>query len=384
MHNSGMSLQISLTSSITEISAAAWDALGDGSPFLTHAFLAALEQTGCVGPGTGWQPSHLLLREKERLLGAVPFYVKSHSYGEYVFDWSWANAFEQHGLSYYPKLLCAIPFTPLTGPRLLSPDSEVRRHMAEIIGERLFATGCSSAHVLFPDEDAAQSLAAAGWLKRNGVQFRWENEGFSSFDDFLSTLTHDKRKKIRQERKKIAAAGVRIRRLTGADISDAHWALFYRCYVNTYRQHRSSPYLSEAFFLEVGRRMARHVLLVVAERCGEMIAAALSFYDERDGSDGQFYGRYWGALEYVPGLHFELCYHQGQEFCIEHGIRYFEGGAQGEHKLARGFRPRPTCSFHKIAHPDFAVAIARALEREAGMMEMYQNELEERVPFRRD
>lgn len=378
-----MSPQISIASGIKEIDPASWDALGDGSPFLTHAYLGALERTGCVGSGTGWQPCPLLVKDGSRLLGAMPLYAKSHSYGEYVFDWAWANAFEQHGIDYYPKLICAVPFTPVTGPRLMCADAAIRQQMLAALGDQLLAAGWSSAHVLFPDESDAQAMAAAGWLKRSGVQFRWENEGYASFDTFLSTLTHDKRKKIRQERKRITAADVRVHRLTGADISESHWAFFYRCYANTYRLHRSSPYLNEAFFIEIGRRMPQNVLLVVAERNGENIAAALSFFGENSAGISQLYGRYWGALEYVPGLHFELCYYQAQEFCIERGIRYFEGGAQGEHKLARGFKPRPTCSFHKIARPDFAAAIARALERESGMMEMYQDELEERAPFRK-
>lgn len=378
-----MSPQISIASGIKEIDPASWDALGDGSPFLTHAYLGALERTGCVGSGTGWQPCPLLVKDGGRLLGAMPLYAKSHSYGEYVFDWAWANAFEQHGIDYYPKLICAVPFTPVTGPRLMCADAAIRQQMLAALGDQLLAAGWSSAHVLFPDESDAQAMAAAGWLKRSGVQFRWENEGYASFDNFLSTLTHDKRKKIRQERKRITAADVRVHRLTGADISESHWAFFYRCYANTYRLHRSSPYLNEAFFIEIGRRMPQNVLLVVAERNGENIAAALSFFGENSAGISQLYGRYWGALEYVPGLHFELCYYQAQEFCIERGIRYFEGGAQGEHKLARGFKPRPTCSFHKIARPDFAAAIARALERESGMMEMYQDELEERAPFRK-
>ncbi len=379
-----MSPQISIASGIKEIDPASWDTLGDGSPFLTHAYLDALERTGCVGSGTGWQPCPLLVKDGSRLLGAMPLYAKSHSYGEYVFDWAWANAFEQHGIDYYPKLICAVPFTPVTGPRLMCADAAIRQQMLAALGDQLLAAGWSSAHVLFPDESDAQAMAAAGWLKRSGVQFRWENEGYASFDTFLSTLTHDKRKKIRQERKRITAADVRVHRLTGADISESHWAFFYRCYANTYRLHRSSPYLNEAFFIEIGRQMPQNVLLVVAERNGENIAAALSFFGENSVGISQLYGRYWGALGYVPGLHFELCYYQAQEFCIERGIRYFEGGAQGEHKLARGFKPRPTCSFHKIARPDFAAAIARALERESGMMEMYQDELEERAPFKRD
>ncbi len=367
-----MSLQVEIASSISDIDPASWDALTDGSPLLSHAFLSALEKTGCVGPGTGWQACPLLVKDQSRLLGAMPLYAKSHSYGEYVFDWAWANAFEQHGLDYYPKLICAIPFTPITGPRICAPDPAIRKLMVEVLSQQLHSLKLSSAHVLFPDDESAESLEKAGWLRRSGVQFRWENENFPAFEAFLATLSHDKRKKIRQERKKIAASGIQIRRLTGNDISGED------------RQYRSSPYLTKAFFLELAQHMSRHVLLIVAERAGEKVAAALNLYgDDRQGVS-QLYGRYWGALEHVPGLHFELCYYQAQEFCIERGIRYFEGGAQGEHKLARGFRPRPTCSFHRIAHPVFASSIAQVLEREAGMMELYQSELEERAPFRRN
>ncbi|PKO25655.1 MAG: GNAT family N-acetyltransferase [Betaproteobacteria bacterium HGW-Betaproteobacteria-8] len=378
-----MSLNFEIAGSVSEVDPASWDALTDGTPLLSHAFLSALEKTGCVGAGTGWQPYPLLLTEGDRLLGAMPLYAKSHSYGEYVFDWAWANAFEQHGIAYYPKLISAIPFTPVTGARLLSQDPGVRRIMVEVLSEQLQKLNLSSAHVLFPDDDSAEPLEQSGWLRRNGMQFRWENENFENFEAFLATLTHDKRKKIRQERKRVAASGIVSRRLTAGNISKEDWELFYQCYVNTYHQHRSSPYLTKAFFHELALAMPQNILLVVAERAGESIAAALNIYGQNRDGVSYLYGRYWGALQYVPGLHFELCYYQAQEFCIERGIRYFEGGAQGEHKLARGFRPRPTCSFHKIAHPDFAGTIARVLQREAKTMEIYQNELEEREPFKR-
>lgn len=370
-------------SGVSELDAAVWDALGDGSPFVSHAFLSALENTGCVGADSGWHPCPLLVKDGERIIGAMPLYAKSHSYGEYVFDWAWANAFEQHGIHYYPKLVCAIPFSPVTGPRLLSQDERVRQLMLDTLGERLMVAGWSSAHVLFPDEDSSRSLQSAGWLKREGVQFRWENEGYENFDQFLSTLTHDKRKKIRQERKKLCSAGVSVRRMVGTEITEADWAFFYQCYVNTYYEHRSSPYLNEAFFFELANKMPGNLLLIVAEYEGRRIASALSVIGENRSGVSQVYGRYWGALAFVPGLHFELCYYQAQEFCIETGMRYLEGGAQGEHKLARGLKPRPTSSFHRIADPRFSKAIERALSREAGLMHEYQTELEERMPFRR-
>lgn len=376
-----MSLKAEILSSISEIAPQAWDAITDGTPLTSHRFLSAFEQTGCVGAGTGWQPYPLIVTDDDKLVGAVPLYAKSHSYGEYVFDWAWANAFEQNGLPYYPKLIAAIPFTPITGARLLSHRPEVRTLMAEMLADQLQRLQLSSVHVLFPDEDSTKTLVQANWLRRDGVQFRWENEGYQDFDQFLSTLTHDKRKKIRQERKKISTLGVSVRRLTGAEIQPEDWDLFFRCYTHTYHMHRSTPYLNKAFFMRLGKVMPEHTLLIIAEHHDQPIAASLCIYDQSM-NRSELYGRYWGALEYVPGLHFELCYYQAQEFCIERGIQNFEGGAQGEHKLARGFKPRPTCSFHKIAHPDFASAIEAAVERESTGMQFYLSELEERAPFK--
>lgn len=379
-----MGLKVEIISSISHIDPTSWDALTDGSPLLSHHFLNALEKTRCVGSGTGWQPYPLIVTDGSQLLGAVPLYAKSHSYGEYVFDWAWASAFEQNDIPYYPKLISAIPFTPITSNRLLSPHPEIRVLMAKVLAEQLQRLNLSSVHILFPDTESAATLEDAGWLRRNGVQFRWENENFRNFDEFLATLTHEKRKKIRQERKKIVGAGIKTHRLTGEKISVADWDFFYQCYENTYHQHNSMPYLTKEFFVELGRCMPENILLLVAETGGEKIASALNIYGTNRDGLSQLYGRYWGALRYMPGLHFELCYYQAQEFCIEQGIRYFEGGAQGEHKLARGFKPRPTCSFHKISHPDFALVIEEAVNRETQGMQDYQNELEERAPFKQN
>ncbi|MCB5186731.1 GNAT family N-acetyltransferase [Methylobacillus caricis] len=373
-----MSEHIEIGTGIGELKPAEWDALGDGSPLLSHALLSALEYTGCVGGETGWQSCPLLVRRGGVLVGAVPLYVKSHSYGEYVFDWSWADAYAQHGLEYYPKLVAAIPFTPITGARLLSPDPIIRQQMADQMVGYLFSLQFSSVHVLFPDEASAATLQQQGWIRRPGVQFRWENQGFASFDEFLMTLAHDKRKKIRQERKKVTAAGISCRQLIGSEITTRDWDFFYACYVNTYLQHRSTPYLTREFFHELGQRLPDHVMLVLAEVNGKPLAGALNLYD-----DECLYGRYWGALAYVPNLHFELCYYQAQEFCIARGIRYFEGGAQGEHKLARGFTPRETCSFHQLAHPDFEAAVRRFVMREERGMAQYHQELDERVPYKK-
>lgn len=372
-----MSPEISIVGSIAEIDAAAWDGLTDGSPALSHAFLKALEDTGCIGAGSGWQPYYVVVQDAGTLVGVMPLYLKGHSYGEYVFDWSWADAYAKHGIEYYPKLLSAIPFTPITGPRLLSPYPEVQALMVRLLEQQVHAHGLSSAHVIFTDEASSDILESAGWMRRDGVQFRWENTGFASFEDFLVCLSHDKRKKIRQERKKISQSGITCRTLQGAEITSADWDFFYRCYEQTYYEHRSTPYLNRAFFAQISQSMPANLLLIIAERDGEKIASALNLVGE-----DVLYGRYWGALDYVPGLHFELCYYQAQAFCIAAGIRYFEGGAQGEHKLARGFMPRATRSYHKLAHPQFEAAIREYVRRESNGMAQYHHELEDRAPYK--
>lgn len=372
-----MSFNLEITDSIAEIDANQWDALVGDMPLLSHAFLSALESSKSVGKGTGWQPYHMLVRKDGELVGAMPLYVKSHSYGEYVFDWSWAEAYERSGLNYYPKLLAAIPFTPITSARLLAKTVEIQNLMIAALSETMLKHKLSSAHVIFPDNDSASALLSNGWMQRHGVQFRWENNNFSDFDEFLMELSHDKRKKIHQERKKVSASGVVCRCIKGTDIMPAEWDFFYQCYENTYLEHRSTPYLTPAFFQNIGLAMPQNILLIVAYIDDVPVASALNIYHQTT-----LYGRYWGALRYVPNLHFELCYYQAQAFCIAEKIQYFEGGAQGEHKLARGFKPRPTCSFHKIAHPDFAVAIQDFVIKESQGMAAYTTELEERAPFK--
>ena len=294
-----------------------------------------------------------------------------------VFDWAWAEAYERNGLDYYPKLVSAIPFTPITSARLLASNTEARQLLINGMLRVLQQNHMSSAHVLFPDDGSAAALKQAGWIQRRGVQFRWHNAGYADFDDFLNQLSHDKRKKIRQERKKVAISGVVCKSIKGADVTENQWDFFYQCYENTYREHRSTPYLTRDFFKTIGNSMPQHILLIIAYLDGEPIASALNIYDKTT-----LYGRYWGALQYVPNLHFELCYYQAQEFCIAEGIVYFEGGAQGEHKLARGFTARPTCSFHMIANLDFAAAIRDFLTQEATGLAAYSNELDERAPFK--
>ena len=376
-----MTLKVTLADSVTAVDAESWDALVGGMPLLSHAFLSALEASNSVGKGTGWQSCPMLVFDDEALVGGLPWYVKSHSYGEYVFDWAWAEAYEKNGLSYYPKLISAIPFSPVTSQRLLVASvpnaSEIQSLMVETLEEITRTNQFSGAHVLFPNEDSAAVLSQAGWMQRLGVQFQWKSEGFQSFEEFLSQLTQEKRKKIRQERKKVVNSGVVCHRVKGPDISEAQWEFFYQCYCNTYREHRSTPYLSREFFERIAQTMPQHILLVMAYKDELPIASALNFYDQNT-----LYGRYWGCLEYVPNLHFELCYYQAQEFCIAENIQYFEGGAQGEHKLARGFKPKATCSFHKIAHPQFAKAIEDFVIREAQGIAKYTNELEDRAPFK--
>jgi uncharacterized protein len=355
-----------------------WNALTAGNPTLRYEFLDSLHRTGCAAPGEGWAPQYLSLWEDSALAGAIPLYVKSHSYGEYVFDWAWADAYERNGLAYYPKLLCAVPFTPATGPRLLARDDASRRRLAQALVDTARHSEVSSLHVLFPTPQDAVALRGLGLLERTGVQFHWRNEGYHDFEAFLGALAHEKRKKIRQERRRVAEAGVTLRRLTGREATGADWDFFAKCYRRTYREHQSTPYLNRAFFGMLAERMPDNVLLVIAERDGEPLAAALDLFGA-----GVLYGRYWGSVEHVPGLHFEACYYQAMEFCIERGLTLFEGGAQGEHKHARGFLPEQTRSFHWLAHPAFTRAIDDFLEREGAHIAAYVDELSERTPFRR-
>ena len=363
---------------LEEIEAREWDALAGANPTLAYAFLDSLHQTGCAGARSGWKPQYLVLTRGRELAGAVPLYLKGHSYGEYVFDWAWADAYERHGLAYYPKLLAAVPFTPANGARLLSRDSAARATLARALMDVARNGEVSSLHVLFPTAEEAECLRAAGMLERRGVQFHWRNPGYASFDEFLGALSHDKRKKIRQERRRVAEAGVRLTRVLGAHATEAQWDFFNRCYRRTYAAHRSTPYLSRAFFGMIASRMGERILLVIAEREGKPVAAALDLF-----STEALYGRYWGAMEQIPGLHFEACYYQAMEFCIERAIPLFEGGAQGEHKHARGFLPEATRSLHWLAHPAFYRAVDEYLERERGGIGAYIDELAERSPFRR-
>jgi hypothetical protein len=364
---------VEVVDSLAGVDAGEWNALAGANPFVRHEFLSALLDTGCASPATGWAPCFLLARRAGVLAGAMPLFAKSHSYGEYVFDWAWADAHQRHGIAYYPKLLSAIPFTPVRGPRLLGKEPD-------LLLDAAFARArdTSSLHVLFPAEEEVPRLAAKGMLVRRTVQFHWRNAGYADFDAFLASLTRERRKKIRQERRRVAQAGVSFSWREGPAIARRDWELFNRCYRRTYAEHRSSPYLSLEFFLRVGAAMPQNVALLLAERDGRPIAASLFFKDET-----ALYGRYWGALEHVPLLHFECCYYQGIEYAIAHRLRGFEGGAQGEHKLWRGLLPVEAHSAHWLAHPGFARAVGEFLEREGAHVARYVDELCDHSPFRK-
>jgi len=382
-----MNYRTRLVEDLATIGAERWDALvaddakrraSEVNPFLRYAFLSALHETGCADLDAGWGVEYLTLWRGDDLVGAMPLYRKFHSYGEYVFDWAWADAYRRNGVDYYPKLLSAIPFTPVTGPRLIARDAPTGIALAKAVMDHAHASELSSLHVLFPErDDEADALETVGCMRREGVQFHWTNAGYADFDAFVDTLERKRRKNIRAERRKVAEAGVRVRRVEGRDATDDDWRFFARCYANTYRAHYSTPYLNLKFFRRIAAAMPENLLLVIAERDGTPIASSLVVFNA-----STLYGRYWGEVEHVPCLHFECAYYQPLEFCIERGIGLFEGGAQGEHKMARGFLPVKTRSLHWLAHPAFAEAIEHFLAREAIGIGHYVDELNERDPFK--
>ncbi len=374
-------VELKVLDSLATIAAEQWDALIDSNPTLRHAMLQSMIDAGCTTANSGWLPQFLTLWRdvdgRQTLCGAVPLYVKSHSYGEYVFDWAWAEAYQRHGLDYFPKLLSAVPFTPCTGGRLLAKTSADRNILVDGLINLAEQSDVSSLHVLFPNSDDHQVLSDKGMMARTSIQFHWQNAGYKNFDDFLATMSHDKRKKVKQERRKVVEAGITFKRLVSAEITDADWDFFVQCYGHTYRAHFSTPYLNRKFFGLIGKRMPENILLIIAERGGKPIASALNLFSERT-----LYGRYWGGIAFHSGLHFETCYYQALEFCIARGIQVFEGGAQGEHKLARGFLPVKCHSAHWLKQPQFAKAVEDFLRRESGGMEQYVNELGESSPFK--
>lgn len=362
--------------SLRDIPVPAWNALTEGHPALSHAHLSALEDSLCVGTGTGWAPRHATLWQDGALTAAMPLYEKTHSYGEYVFDWAWAEAYARHGLAYYPKWLAAIPFSPLPGPRLLARDASAGEALLQAVLSAAQEAGISSFHILFPTAQQTPPMAQVGMMLRQGVQFHWHNAGYQDFDGFLACLNHDKRKKIRQERRR-AREGLTFTWLDGHTASAQDWHFFYRCYAATYAAHRSTPYLTPGYFEAIARTMPPAVRLLRVDRGGRPVAAAFFLQGPQ-----ALYGRYWGATEFVPCLHFEVCYYAPIEYAIAHGLARMEGGAQGEHKLARGLTPVRTWSAHWLREPAFADAVSRYLERENGGMEAWLDELEQRTPFR--
>ena len=384
-----MDYDIRIDSNPSHIDRDAWNDLlalaSQATPFMRHEYLSAMHDSGCAVPATGWTPAFVTLWQGKQLQAACPLYLKTHSYGEYVFDWAWANAYAQHGLAYYPKALVAVPFTPVPGTRLLARDAQARAALVQALLQICRQQQLSSLHVLLHDSDDQRACDAHALMRRQIVQFHWSNTQprLASFDHFLQTLTQEKRKKIKQERRKVEAAGVRFRTLVGQEIGSADWDFFYRCYSQTYFEHGNAPYLSRAFFEAMAREMAGHWVLFVGERAGEPIACSLVAVSEI-GPQGKAYGRYWGAIERVSCLHFEACYYQPLQWCIAQGLQRFEGGAQGEHKLARGLLPVQSESAHWLAHPDFADAVARYLQREEQGVSRYLDELEDRSPMRAD
>lgn len=368
---------------MAQVDPAAWNALtGTDCPFLRHEFLATLEDTGCVGAGTGWSPSHLLLHDAQGLLGAVPAYLKSHSWGEFVFDFGWAQAYSRHGLAYYPKLLVAIPFSPATGARLLVRPGAAQAEIADQLVAALERTTrelkLSSAHVLFMQDSDRARLEAAGWMLRRDCQFHWHNRGYTDFEAYLATFTAEKRKKTRRERRRSEEAGIRFETLFGSKLSTAQLDTVYAFHAQTFARHGHEPYLTREFFTLIAARLGDALMIKLALQGDTAVAAAVFFwYGEA------LYGRYWGALADFHSLHFEACYHQGIEFCIEKGIARFEPGTQGEHKISRGFEPSLTWSAHYLADARFRAAIGDYLEREAPAVEAYLSEAGRHTPFRR-
>ena len=382
-------LEAHILTSLGDVVAEAWDAcVPGGHPFVRHAFLSALEQSGSATPETGWLGQHVVLKDSGgAVLGAVPMYLKNHSQGEYVFDHGWADAFERAGGRYYPKMQVSVPFTPATGPRLLlrADAAADEEEAAALKGALLSAciqcsdkTGASSLHITFPDEEEAELMQEAGLLLRTGMQFHWDNDGYDSFDDFLSSLASRKRKQIRRERREALAEGLTIQALTGDDILEHHWDAFFRFYQETGSRKWGMPYLTREFFSLLGQGMGDRVMLLIAENAGRPIAGALNLM-----SGDTLYGRNWGAVEYHKFLHFELCYYQAIDYAIRHRLKRVEAGAQGEHKLLRGYLPCPTYSAHWIANPSFRDAIENYLEHEARQVDWEIEALGAHSPFRK-
>ncbi len=378
-----MTAELKVLRSIGEVAASDWDALANPpdrpfNPFVAHAFLKALEESGSATPRTGWQGVHLALHEGDALIGAAPAYAKTHSQGEYVFDYGWADAFERAGGHYYPKLQISAPFTPATGPRLLAQSGETRRGLLAAAAALARSNQLSSVHITFQTEDEWRLCAEEGWLSRMDRQFHWTDRGYGDFAGFLASLSSDKRKNLRKERLRALENGIEIEWVTGRDLTEAHWDAFFAFYTDTGSRKWGSPYLTRRFFSLVSAGMAERILLVMAKREGRYIAGALNFI----GGD-TLYGRNWGAIEHHPFLHFECCYYQAIDFALARGLKRVEAGAQGEHKLLRGYEPVATYSSHYITHPGLRQAVGNYLTRERQAIEADIEALAEHGPYRK-
>jgi len=373
-------MDVRIARSLAGVDAADWNALpGAGSPFLRHEFLLALEESGCATATTGWDARHVLLFDREgRLRAALPLYLKSHSWGEFVFDFAWAEAYHRSGLHYYPRLVAAVPFTPATGPRFLAADDSDRIRL--LAGARALLNECnaSSLHVLFPAESDREFLVGAGLMERLDCQFQWRNDGYGSFDDFLAGFTAAKRKKLKRERRRVAEAGIECRTVSGPALDEEMMDVAYRLHAITFARYGHAPYLSRDFFGRIARSMPEAIVIELAEHEGEPVACSISLR-----SRDTLYGRYWGASGDFHSLHFELCYYRGIEYCIREGLARFEPGTQGEHKLLRGFLPTPVWSLHEIADERFAAAIGEWLARERTVRRAWLDEAAGHLPFRR-
>jgi predicted N-acyltransferase len=376
-----MSLNLERLTSIKQIDRASWNELAGGDPFLRHEFLAALETSGCVGARTAWEPAYLVVRSAGALVGALPLFVKHDSRGEFVFDWSWADAYERMGRSYYPKLVASIPFTPATGERLLvkagANGAAVTARLIDATRAVATELDASSVHFLFPNDRRRCLLDEHGFLSRKSCQFHWQNDGYADFDDFLERFSSAKRKKARRERRRIAEAGIEFQHLRGDEPSAADWDAIFDFYSRTFERRGRPPDLNRDFFDEIARTMPENLLIVLARHGGAPIATAICFRGATT-----LYGRYWGSIADFHSLHFETCYYQGIEYCIREGLQLFEPGTQGEHKISRGFRPTETWSCHWLRDRQFHAAVADFLARETRHVDAYIDELDEHVPYR--
>ena len=374
-------MKVTVHDSISSIACEDWNALaGNDYPFLQHAFLELAEHTGSVSPDAGWTPRHLTLNDGGKLRAAMPLYEKSHSWGEFVFDWAWAQAYEQAGLDYYPKLVSAIPFTPAPSTRILKADKsddEAARILLHAAIQLAGDTACSSLHILFPTTDEIPLLDEAGLLVRKDCQFHWRNRGYRNFDDFLATFTSAKRKKAKRDRRRVAENGIQFRRLRGAELDNDTWSTVYALIARTFMLRGSLPYFNQAFFEGLSAHLPENILVIMAEKDGRPVAAAVFFE-----SDTTLYGRYWGSDGHFDALHFETCYYQGIDYCIESGKQLFEPGTQGEHKISRGFAPVETWSAHWLAHPEFADAIERYLDEEGRHIDRYIETVDAHTPYK--